>query len=201
LDEFHQLLQQNPDSGTAHILLGEALDGLGRTPDAIAEFQAAEKSASPDPNLHFGLGYLYWKSHQYDQARSEFQTELTIDPNHAQSLAYLGDIEWKATNPDQALPLLKRAIGLNSDIRIAYLDLGAVLALREQYPDAVTALQHAVHLDPAEPDAHYRLARVYQVMGNAAAARKEFATVRDLHQKADDPLLSKMSAAPPPLPQ
>jgi Flp pilus assembly protein TadD len=79
--------------------------------------------------------------------------------------------------------------------------LGAVLAQRQQYADAVTALQRAVELDPTQPDAHYRLGRVYGSMGNAVAAQKEFARVRELHEKADEPLLSKMSAAPPPLPQ
>jgi tetratricopeptide (TPR) repeat protein len=200
-EEFRKILQQNPDSAAAHILLGEALDGLGRTQDAIAEFQQAAKASLPDPNLHFGLGYLYWKLHQYDQARHEFEAELAIDPNHAQSLAYWGDIESKGTNPEQALTLLRKAVGLNSDIRIAYVDLGAVLAQRQQYADAVTALQRAVELDPTQPDAHYRLGRVYGSMGNAVAAQKEFARVRELHEKADEPLLSKMSAAPPPLPQ
>jgi len=58
-----------------------------------------------------------------------------------------------------------------------------------------------VELDPAQPDAHYRLGRVYQAIGNAAESQKEFAKVRELHEKADEPLASKMSAAPPPLPQ
>jgi hypothetical protein len=38
-------------------------------------------------------------------------------------------------------------------------------------------------------------------MGNSADAQKEFAKVRELHEKADEPLATKMSAAPPPLPQ
>ena len=72
---------------------------MGKTPEAIAEFQAALKVAPQEPNVHFGLGYLYWKSHQYDEAKSEFESELLIDPNHPQALAYLGDIEMKKTIP------------------------------------------------------------------------------------------------------
>jgi tetratricopeptide (TPR) repeat protein len=198
-DEFRKILEQNPDSPAAHILLGEALDGLGRTSDAIAEFQQAAKASAPDPNLHFGLGYLYWKSRHYDEAKHEFETELTIDPNHAQSLAYLGDIEMKANNPDRALSLLRKAAGLKNDTRIAYLDLGVVLTQRKQYPDAITALQRAEELDSTEPDAHYRLAQVYKAIGNLPAARKEFARVSELHQKADEALVLKMPAAPSPL--
>ena len=38
LEEFKKILEQNPNSAQAHMLLGEALDNLGRTPEAIALF-------------------------------------------------------------------------------------------------------------------------------------------------------------------
>jgi Flp pilus assembly protein TadD len=79
--------------------------------------------------------------------------------------------------------------------------LGTILTRQKQYGDAITALRRAVDLDPAQPDAHYRLGRVYQAMGNARRSEKEFARVRELHQKADESLASKMSTAPPPVPQ
>ena len=56
------------------------LDGLGRTSEAIAEFQTAAKISPGEPNVHFGLGYLYWKTQQYDEARKEFERELALDP-------------------------------------------------------------------------------------------------------------------------
>ena len=76
-EEFRQILQRSPDSPAAHMLTGEALDGLGKTPEAITEFEEATKVAPREPNVHFGLGYLYWKSHQYDQAKGEFESELS----------------------------------------------------------------------------------------------------------------------------
>jgi predicted Zn-dependent protease len=72
---------------------------------------------------------------------------------------------------------------------------------QKHYDEAVTMLQRAVKLDGTQPDAHYRLARVYQAMGNTAEAKKAFAEVRELHRRADEPLASKISDAPPPLPQ
>jgi tetratricopeptide (TPR) repeat protein len=201
LEEFRQILKQDPDSASAHVLTGEALDGLGKTPEAIAEFQVAAKVAPREPNIHFGLGYLYWKSHEYDEAKREFENELSVDPGHAQALTYLGDIEMKRDHREAALALLGKATTLKDDIRIAYLDMGTILAEQKRYDEAVAALQRAVKLNPAQPDAHYRLAHVYQDMGKAAESQKEFAQVRELHEKADEPLASKMSAAPPPLPQ
>jgi tetratricopeptide (TPR) repeat protein len=201
VDEFRQILQQSPDSAAAHLLMGEALDGLGKTPDAIAEFKEAAKVGPREPNVHFGLGYLYWKSHQYDQAKPEFEGELSLDPGHAQSMAYLGDIEMKRNNQASALSLLKKAVELNHEIRIAYLDLGAILTEQKQYQEGITALERAEKLDASEPDAHFRLARAYQATGRAADAKREFAKVRELHQKTGDDLASKMSSSSPSSPQ
>jgi Tfp pilus assembly protein PilF len=70
---------------------------------------------------------------------------------------------------------------------------------QKRYPEARVALERAIQLDPAQPDTHFRLGRLYQATGNAAAAQREFATVHQLHKKAEDDVLEKMSGAPPPL--
>ena len=69
---------------------------------------------------------------------------------------------------------------------------------QKQYPAAVKALQRAVALDPTEPDAHYRLGRVYQLKGKKAEAEQEFAKTRELHQKADAAVVIKVPIAPQP---
>jgi len=196
LAEFRQILEQDPDSAAAHMLSGEALDGLGRTVEAIPEFEAAVKAAPRGPNVHFGLGYLYWKQHKYDEAKAAFVNELSIDPAHAQALAYLGDIELKRNQPEKALPLLNKATQLRDDIRIAYVDIGAILSDQKKYPEALAALLRAEKLDPAQPDAHYRLARLYRAMGNSVASQREFAKVSELQEKAED-MAPKMSGSPP----
>jgi Tfp pilus assembly protein PilF len=195
LDEFRKILHQDPNSAAAHILIGEALDGLGKTPEAIAEFEAAAKASPREPNVYFGVGFLYWKSNQYDQAEVRFQNQLALDPSNAPTLAYLGDIEMKRGNTDKALGHLRQAVQARADIRIAYLDLGAILTDQRRYKDAIFFLQRAVQLDPAQADAHYRLGRVYQNMGNAAAAQQELKKVQELHEKADEDIASKMAAA------
>ena len=151
--------------------------------------------------MHFGLGYLHWKVKQYDEAEAEFKSELSLDADHPQALAYLGDIAMQRNDMEAALPLLRKALQSHNDIRIAYLDLGAILTEQRQYPAAISALKRAVELDPEQPDAHYRLGRVYQATGNKAAAQKEFTRVRELHEKAEEDVARKMSTAPPPLPQ
>lgn len=201
LDEFKQILQQNPDSSASHMLMGEALDGLRRTPEAITEFEEAAKAGPQVPNVHFGLGYLHWELKQYDEAGPEFKKELAIDPGHAQASAYLADIALRNNDPDSALPLLKKAMESRKDIRIAWLDMGIIQGQQGQHQLAIASLKRAIELDPEQPDAHFRLGRVYQAMGNPADAQKEFEKVRSLHEKADEDVARKMTTTPPPLPK
>jgi tetratricopeptide (TPR) repeat protein len=199
LEQFRLILQQDPNSAAAHMLTGEALDGLGRTVEAIAEFQAAAKISATEPNVNFGLGYLYWKQHKYDEAKSALEAELSVDPDHAQAWAYLGDIALKRNDLANALPLLTKAIQLNNDLRVAHLDMGAILTEQKRYQEALAALLRAEKLDPSQPDAHYRLARLYRDMGNNAASQKEFAKVRELHQTENEAVDSKISSDAPSL--
>lgn len=196
---FQRILLQNPNSAQAHILTGEALDGMGRTEEAIAEFEAAAKIAPREPNLHFGLGYLYWKKEQYERAKQEFQAELTVDRNNAQALAYLGDMAWKDDDADTALSFLNRSRKLSDDLRVVQLDLGEIYLRQKNYVEAKVALQHAVKLDPARPDAYYQLSRLYQSVGDKASAQKELQKVQQLHKKAEENLVGKMANSPPAL--
>ena len=129
--------------------------------------------------MHFGLGYLHWKSQQYDEARQEFERELALDPNHAQALAYLGDIEWKNNDPDAAFPLLKRAMRAQKTC-VSPMSIWALSTCsKKNYKDAEAALLRAVALDPALPDAHYQLGRLYQVLGKTADAERNFTKCRN----------------------
>jgi tetratricopeptide (TPR) repeat protein len=151
--------------------------------------------------VHFGLGYLYWKSQRYDEAKNEFQAELALDPRHGQAMAYLGDVEFKQNNLDRAISLLQEAISIKNDIRIAHMDLGTIFSQQKKYPQAVKALQRAIELDPKRSDAHYRLANVYKAMGNTIGAQEEFAKVRNLQENPKEDMVRKMSSSPPPLNQ
>ena len=124
---------------------------------------------------------------------------MALDPNHAQALAYLGDIEWKNNHPDAALPLLKRALAAKKDLRIVYVDLGAIYMQQKNYKDAQEALLRAVALDPEQSDVHYQLGRLYQAIGRPADAEKELHKVQELHKKAEDSLVGKISSSPPAL--
>ncbi len=66
--------------------------------------------------------------------------------------------------------------------------------------EALAAFLRAEQLDPMEPDAHYRLARIYTVLGEKQKADLEFAKTKDLHSRTAESLIQKVSGnsgAPP----
>jgi DNA-binding SARP family transcriptional activator len=52
-----------------------------------------------------------------------------------------------------------------------------------------------VELEPDRTDAHYQLGRLYQALGNKAAAETELRKVRELHEQTDESLAGKMPAS------
>src|SRR5204862_310629 len=128
-----------------------------------------------------------------------FEAELALDSRHAQAVAYLGDLEMKNNHPDAALVLLRKAVALKNDIRIAYIDIGAILAEKKQYAESARTLKRAVELAPKQSDAHYRLGNIYKAMGEKELAQREFAKVRELQENPEEDLVRKMSSSPPSL--
>jgi tetratricopeptide (TPR) repeat protein len=197
LDDYKEILAINADSGAAHMMAGEALDGLGRASDAIQEFEAAAKVSPQEPNVHFGLGYLLWKQHRYDEAAREFNLELQNDPSHAQAMAYLGDTEIKLGDNAAASAILEKAVKSPGAGRIAWVDMGILEAGDHQNEQAVADFRRAIEMDPSEVDAHWRLARLYQSMGKKEEAKAEFAKANRLHEQKDVALVRQISGRPP----
>jgi Flp pilus assembly protein TadD len=80
---------------------------------------------------------------------------------------------------------------------LAYFDLGCVYARENKNPAAIAAFQEAERLDLTEPDAHYRLARVYMASGQKQKADAEFLKTKTLHQKEQESIIEKMTANTP----
>jgi Tfp pilus assembly protein PilF len=88
---------------------------------------------------------------------------------------------------------LKKALELQKESRLAYFDLGSIYADQGRNQEALLALQRAVTLDPTQPDAHYRLARLYSALGQKEKASREFAKTKELHSKKEESLIQKVS--------
>jgi tetratricopeptide (TPR) repeat protein len=195
LDTYHEILTLNAESAEADMLAGEAEDEMKDYDGAIKEFRAAVKADPKEPDVHFGLGYIYWTQRDYPEAAGEFQAELANNPDHAQALAYLGDTEIQLNHPELAPPLFKKAIAIDPKIALAHLDQGVLDADAKRMDDALRELTWAAKLEPDDVNVHWRLGRLYKIMGKKTEAKAEFDKASSLHQATNDALLERMSGA------
>jgi tetratricopeptide (TPR) repeat protein len=124
---------------------------------AVADFYAAAAS-------DFGANTL-------PQADAAFAQAARLAPNHAVVYAGWGHIVLEADQPERALPLLQRAVALDTTDPRAYIALGdAELALGRREA-ALAAYRESVRLEPEWSTAHAALAGALWLSGRSDEAR------------------------------
>jgi len=184
---YLRLYQADPNSYRLHQLMGDLEAAKGNDGKAIEEYRAAVALKSSSPNLHYSLGHILWKDLKVPEARAEFEAELELNPRHPGALNDLGDTYLLEHQPDKALPYLVRALAADSanpdihrDLGTAYSELGNYRKAEEQFKIAVSA-DH-------DGSVHYKLARVYQALGEKESAAREFALSSTLNRESHEKL-------------
>src|SRR5262245_28744 len=98
------------------------------------------------------------ESGRFDLAATIYAELVTARPDDAGLLMNLGMARYMAGHPDQAVPVLQKAVKLNAALAPAALFLGASLLDLGQFADATAPLQRAVRLLPKNADAREMLA-------------------------------------------
>jgi len=201
MEVYKEILALNADSAEADMLAGEALDQKGDDAGAMEQFRAATKASPHDSDAHFGLGYLLWKQHHFDEAATEFLAALDNDPKHLRARVYLGDCYVELNQYEKAQPELEQAIAADpsSDASSAMIhrDLGVVYAAAGRNDEAVNELVKAIALDPKDVSPHWRLGKLYQSMGRKEEAKAEFDIASAMNKEKSRPLTQEIGQPPP----
>ena len=78
------------------------------------------------------------------------------------------------------------------------MDLGILLAAKNDSDEAVRHFREAIRIDPSKPDAHYRLGRVWSSLGRQQEAQAEFEKVKQLAAEEPPPPLIRLPRRPVP---
>jgi len=183
-----ELAQSAPSSYQAHELNAEALEVQGKWDEAAKQYHAVLEQNPRLPGIHFRLGRLLLSKPNpgpgvAEEAKKEMEQEVEIDPSNAGAEYVLGN--WRAR---RGSGLRGRAFfsGVQAGCRIRrrILGLGSSLLSEKKFPDAITPLETAVKLEPANPAAHYSLAVAYTRAGRKQEGEKEFAIHRQMIQSS-----------------
>ena len=106
-------------------------------------------------------------------AEAMLRKALTVDPELAKTHFFLGTALKGIGRYDEALEHLQKASAKYPRDRVVLNQLGRVLFLKRQFPDAVAALTRVLAIDPEDLQAHYNLMLAYQGMGDTTASARE----------------------------
>ena len=169
-----------PNSAHMHELMGHELAKHGHAPEAIENFRVAIKADPRLPGLHYELAeMLYASAVGREEAASEYQKALSLNPFDEASECRLGDIAAQKNDLKEAYTRFTRAVELRPEDPEANLGLAKVLMSMGQPEKAQPLLERAVQLDPTSTAAHFRLSTLYRRLGRAADAQHEL----DQYQK------------------
>jgi tetratricopeptide (TPR) repeat protein len=184
---YLRLYQADPNSHRLHQLLGDIETARGDDGKAIEEYRAAIALKPSLPNLHYSLGHLLWKDLKIPEARIELEAELTLNPHHAGALNDLGDTYLLEHQPEKALPYLNSALAADAGNSDIHRDLGTAYSELGDYRKAEEQLKIAV-ADDHDGSVHYKLARIYQALGDKDNAAREFALSTSLNLESHSKL-------------
>jgi tetratricopeptide (TPR) repeat protein len=182
---FARLVKAGGDTPHLHLLLGKGYLALGQNDQAEVELQQAA-SGDTVPFAHYYLGVLYRKSDRVDQAVTQFEKEIEVDPSNSWAYKDLADIKLDRGDAAGTIRLLEKGIARNPDTP----ELSAVLGrayLQVSDPErSISALRRAVALDKGNGSYHLQLGRALLLAGQHAEADAEAAKARQLVSDAPE---------------
>jgi tetratricopeptide (TPR) repeat protein len=168
---FELVEQLAPDSYMIHVLKAQTWERLNQLQLAAQEYKAAIARQSNAANLHVLLGHLYWHWERYDDALSELQEALRLDPADPAANYLVGDSWVQQHEAQKALPYLVKALHLRPGLLNAEASLGRALSQLGRYQEAVSELLKVAPAD-ADGSIHFQLFQLYKKLGREDKAKE-----------------------------
>jgi tetratricopeptide (TPR) repeat protein len=181
---FARLSDLNPDSARVHEILANYDADRQQWAPARNEYEAALRLAPELPDLHLGLGTVYWRSGDWSRALDELKKTLDLAPGSTVAAYELGDSYIQEHQWRDALDYLPRALKDPAVERKARLDLAKA---EGELGDSAAAIKDLSLLaaDDHDGEVHYRLAMAYRGIGDSAKAQAALGVSEALRKTSD----------------
>jgi len=135
-----------------------------------------------NPWGYYMLGLSAWKDGRLDVAEGAFQQSLTLDPNHLKSCINLARVLLDNQRASEALPVLDRALAIDSTSSAAFRLKGRAYHDLNQPDDAIAAYRQAITLDPTDAWSMNNLAFIWIQAGHFEDALPALARAVELRK-------------------
>jgi arylsulfatase A-like enzyme/predicted Zn-dependent protease len=160
-----QVLNEDPSTVEAYMLLGNFLERAKRPEEAIAAYRRALALDDEHQNALFSLAAAYKKEGQLDEALAGFERARSLDPRNGKVLWHLADIYMQRQQPAKAEAVMKDALTRGVDQEWLLVKMGESQIAAKRFDDAERSLKAAVARRPDLAMAHFDLGLVYEEKG------------------------------------
>jgi len=143
-----------------------------RPADALEELTVAEREHPEDARVRNFRGILLVQMGKNDEAASEYQESIRLDPTLEDAYRNLGFLKWTEHQLDPARETLERAVKLSPDDSFAHYYLGRVELDAQRYEQAFHELELSRQPFPADAAFMIQVTTGYVALGRPENARK-----------------------------
>ncbi|MGI8813133.1 MAG: tetratricopeptide repeat protein [Pyrinomonadaceae bacterium] len=143
---FEESLRLNPNNSPAYYGLGEVMSDLGKSSEAIENYEKARK-ANPDlTEILVPLGVLYYQQGEIAKADTLLTKAVIDQPADAQAQYYLGMVRFSQNKNPEALAAFQKAESLDAKLADAPFQAGETLVRLKRDAEAVAEYNKATAL-------------------------------------------------------
>ena len=163
---------------SAYFVTGAAIpEGFAK---ALADARHALALAPELPEGQLALARIFtWGSLDFTQASEAWERAMSLAPGDARILREYGLFAVGVGRPDAGLAAARRAVVLDPLGARSHFTLGQTLFLAHRYPEAVTAYNDALALEPDSADTYGWRGLAYYALANFDSARSSCVSKSD----------------------
>jgi len=183
---FEEAISLDPNNASAYTFLAwtymvDMLFGKSPRESLRRAIELGQKAVALDESeafAHASLGYFYTDAGQFEKAIAHAERGMALDPNSTGVLLNSGAALALSGRPEEAIPLLHKALRLNPFApSIYFVTLSIAYRMAGRFDDAVEQAKRAVERNPQDQLAYLSLAAGCMLAGREREARAAAAEV------------------------
>ena len=176
LEVLYYLSREFSDIGIVHNSLGDFLRREERYSEAKIAYDRALDIYRENNNVSwvvlYARGITHERLQEWDKAESDFRNALTINPDQANVLNYLGySLIDRGEKLDEAMTMIEKAVSLQPESGYIVDSLAWGLFKLGQYETAIPHMEKAAELMPVDPIVTDHLGDLYWAVGRQLEAK------------------------------
>ncbi len=188
--EFDAAVQEDPSDKESVQMQGLSLYRMGQPTRAIPLLeQVRQWMPNADADSNYVLGLCYLNSRRYDDARTAFAQEFTVDAASASAYLLLSTMLMHANLPELAADQARKALELDPKLPLAHFRIGEVQLFKSNIADATQEFEQERRLNPSYAPTYDRLGDVYLRTGKLQESQEALTKAISLDVTSTGPFI------------